>query len=179
MAKTIYNTGDIVGKGLKFIKDLPPKKLPSGQSKRQCLFECPCGRQFEHALRPIEKGQCSNCGCGKGGYQKHGMTGTFTRRCWSHIKSRCLKSDHRAYKFYGARGITIYEPWINDFQAFHDYVSTLENFGVKGMTLDRINNDLNYEPGNLRWATRKTQANNRRPRKKGKLLIINLIPNAR
>lgn len=56
----------------------------------------------------------------------------------------------------------MYAPWINDFQAFYDYVSKLEHFGEKGFSIDRIDNDGSYTPGNLRWTDAKTQARNRR-----------------
>ena len=55
----------------------------------------------------------------------------------------------------------MYEPWINDFKAFYEYVSQLEHFGKKGYSLDRIDNNVNYEPGNLRWATKIEQARNK------------------
>lgn len=56
----------------------------------------------------------------------------------------------------------MFSAWIDDFQAFYDYVSKLPHFGEKGYTLDRIDNSGNYEPNNVRWATAKTQARNRR-----------------
>ncbi len=80
----------------------------------------------------------------------HGMTGTRIYKNWANIKSRCFNSNDNDYPRYGGRGITIYPAWINDFQAFYDYVSTLENYHKPSYTLDRINNDGNYEPGNLK-----------------------------
>ncbi|MBQ7705889.1 MAG: hypothetical protein IJT73_10795 [Selenomonadaceae bacterium] len=68
----------------------------------------------------------------------------------------------KPHKNYGGRGITVYPAWIDDFQAFYDYVSKLEHFGETGYTLDRIDNDGNYEPDNLRWADAKTQQRNTR-----------------
>ena len=93
---------------------------------------------------------------------KHGMSGTRIYSIWRAIKSRCFRKSEKSYKNYGGRGITMYPAWIHDFQAFYDYVSQLENYHKTGYTLERINNDGNYEPGNLKWATRKEQNSNNR-----------------
>lgn len=94
--------------------------------------------------------------------KKHGMAGTKEYRRWKNIKTRCLCKSDPHYSRWGGRGISLYEPWQNDFMAFYDYVSKLEHFGEEGYSLDRIDNDGNYEPGNLRWATLTTQSRNTR-----------------
>lgn len=89
-------------------------------------------------------------------------------RTWQSMKSRCYDSNTRDYNLYGGRGITVCERWLN---SYDDFVADM---GVRpeGMTLDRINPDGNYEPGNVRWATPKEQITNRRaeakPRKTNK-----------
>lgn len=78
------------------------------------------------------------------------------------MKDRCFNKNSKGYKNYGGRGITVYDGWIHDFQAFYNYISSLPHFGETGYSIDRIDNDGNYEPGNIRYADRKTQNNNRR-----------------
>jgi hypothetical protein len=68
------------------------------------------------------------------------------------------------YRYYGGRGITMYAPWVNDSTAFINWVESNLGPRPQGHTLDRIDNDGNYEPGNLRSATRAVQLRNRRPK---------------
>lgn len=91
--------------------------------------------------------------------EKHGMYGTPEYKSWSEMKQRCLNPKMAAYDDYGGRGITIYGPWIDSFTEFYKYVGPRP---APGYTLDRINNNGNYEPGNVRWASKATQAANRR-----------------
>ena len=133
--------------------------------------KCTCGNISIVRGLDLRSGNTSSCGCLKSEMttlrlKKHGMTGTKIHDLWCNIKQRCLSESNSHYEGWGGRGITICQEWQNDFQAFYDYVSQLPHFGEKGYSLDRINNDGNYEPGNVRWATPKEQANNRRTSKK-------------
>lgn len=95
----------------------------------------------------------------------HGMSGTKLYQIWRAIKKRCKNPNDKEYDIYGGRCITIFPEWEHDFQAFYDYVSSLQHFGEAGYTIDRINNDGNYEPDNIRFATLHEQAVNRRKRR--------------
>lgn len=88
----------------------------------------------------------------------HGMYGTPTYRSWRAMLARCSDSKHRQFKDYGGRGIQVCEAWRGSFETFFADMGERPD----GRTLDRINNDDNYEPGNCRWATRTEQNRNKR-----------------
>jgi hypothetical protein len=91
--------------------------------------------------------------------RKHGMFGTPEYRAWNGIKSRCFNQKDSKYHNYGGRGITVHKEWADSFTAFFAYVGFRPH---EGMSLDRIDTNGNYEPGNVRWATTIQQANNKR-----------------
>lgn len=131
------------------------------------LCRCECGETATPEGKALRVGHTKSCGClqrdkvsAKGtthGLHKHPLYGI-----WAHIVQRCTCSTNDSFHNYGGRGISICDEWRYDFKAFHDYVSQLPDYGTKGYQLDRIDNDGNYEPGNVRWADRYTQLNNTR-----------------
>lgn len=126
------------------------------------LFRCGCGVEKELRVSSVGKSAFS-CGCKKKEWiakarTTHGQRRTKTSEytAWINMKGRCYNTKDKHYHRYGGRGITVCARWINSFELF------FEDMGPNnGLTLDRINNDGNYEPGNCRWADWITQANNK------------------
>jgi hypothetical protein len=96
------------------------------------------------------------------GNRRHGGSRTALYQTWINMRRRCHDPTLAGYKNYGGRGIAVCDEWICSYEAFSHYVSTLLGPRPEGYSLDRINNDGNYEPGNVRWASRRTQARNQR-----------------
>src|SRR3954471_21516055 len=98
----------------------------------------------------------------RSGLMQHGLSYHPLYGLWKSIKRRCLHPNSRSYPHYGGRGISIHPAWVHDAKAFITWIE--ENLGPRpdGMSLDRVDNDGNYEPGNLRWATSAEQQRNRR-----------------
>lgn len=149
------------------------------------LCECSCSNKtrIEVKTSHLRSGNTKSCGClrkeAKGGPIIHGECKkgeppTVLYSLWSSIKNRCFYKKDKYYHRYVGRGISVYKPWRYNFILFAEYVKKLDNCPsenilktrgkgkIKGkLTLDRIDNDKNYEPGNLRWISHKAQNNNR------------------
>lgn len=141
----------------------------AGKKNKTTLWkcQCKCGAFCNVSGGHLKSGHTQSCGClqkekNRAAHVKHEMAGTRIYQIWGDMNRRCRDICRNNFERYGGRGITVYEEWRNDFQAFFDYVSKLEHFGEESYSLDRINNDGNYEPGNVRWATARAQARNRR-----------------
>lgn len=91
---------------------------------------------------------------------KHGYSKTRLYNIWIGIKNRCYKPSAVHYEYYGGRGISVCDDWLNDFESFWDWAFD-SGYG-DNLSIDRIDNDGNYCPKNCRWATRKQQNQNMR-----------------
>lgn len=89
---------------------------------------------------------------------KHGMNGTPEHRAWSLMKSRCHNQRHPRYKDWGGKGITVCKEWRGDFMAFFMHLGRRPS---PQHSIDRIDGSRGYEPGNVRWATKQEQSENR------------------
>ena len=112
--------------------------------------------------------------------KKHGLYQHPLYKLWRRIKNRCFNESADCFSDYGGRGITIHPDWLNDPVAFIEWMES--NLGERppGYSIDRIDNDGDYEPGNLRWASRSDQNLNRRVkvvrnRKPGATCVPNVI----
>ena len=131
------------------------------------VCECECGNQCEVMGYKLKTGHTRSCGCLHKEFLEnwdrphtHGDTGTYLHRAWGAMKHRCRNPNNKYWYRYGGRGIT-YDPLFETYEAFRDYIHSTLGERPEGMSLDRIDNDGNYCPGNLRWATQSQQNSNR------------------
>lgn len=132
---------------------------------RRARFRCDCGKVVDMQPAKVKRGTFVSCGCfaaekAKATFTKHGQSHTAEYRAWKSMRDRCLNEKCKAYPEYGGRGIGVCAEWLgkDGLTTFLAYMGPRPD----GHSLDRIDVNGGYEPGNVRWATVETQANNMR-----------------
>jgi hypothetical protein len=152
---------DLIGKRFeKLIVLARVKNAKDGHTRWMCL--CDCGNKTIVTSNNLKNRRTKSCGCARlrHGHNRKGQI-SKTYRVWSGMLSRCNNPNRKAYKYYGGRGIKVCNRWSNkNPKGFQNFLADVGEI-PEGLTLDRINNNKGYSPGNWRLTTMKEQARNK------------------
>lgn len=129
------------------------------------VCRCDCGKIAVVQSKRIISGHTKSCGCSLVVKPTHQMTGSIEYNSWQSMKTRCYNPTSDSYKYYGGRGVTVCQRWLNSFENFYADMGPRPS---SEHTLDRINNDGNCEPSSCKWSTHLEQIHNRRVREECK-----------
>lgn len=149
--------------------DRAPNIKDNGGSWTAWLCKCECGAVVTVRTGCLRRGDTQSCGCLRSEIiTKHGGSASPEYWVWHAMHQRCENPKHESYRNYGARGITVCERW----REFADFIADMGPRPSPGHSIDRLDNDGPYEPGNCQWATKPEQGRNRRPAKVGASGIV-------
>lgn len=129
------------------------------------LCKCDCGNEIISKGWLLKKGAIKSCGCyrrdlGKHKNRTHGLSNFRPYYVWKDMKRRCYDKTRPEYKNYGGRGIKICTEWLNSVEKFCEWAR--KSGYKKGLTIERVNNNMDYCPENCKWVSMKEQLNNNR-----------------
>jgi hypothetical protein len=175
--RTWAKHGMVKGQPLRFVKGHNPvnnlnligqkfgrltiiSNAPSKNGKSFSICECDCENTCIKQSSLIASGKIQSCGCLSSGKPRHGMSNKAHPfySAWVSMNQRVNDPNATNFEFYGGRGITICMRW----QTFENFRNDMQESWFAGGSLDRINNEGNYEPSNCKWSSKKEQARNRR-----------------